>query len=122
MINDQAAGLGGKAVAGTPRDSLYVLDVLYDRDGGKRPEMIVTDTASCSDIVNMLGRYSFQLPDLPGGPRPLRDRDAVDEEYHSVMGVSGQDADDPSRRAQSWRRIRKPERGLRTSEVQVNPA
>ncbi|WTA84468.1 Tn3 family transposase [Streptomyces antimycoticus] len=46
MINDQAAGLGGKVVAGTPRDSLYVLDVLYDRDGGKRPEMIVTDTAS----------------------------------------------------------------------------
>lgn len=46
MINDQAAGLGGKVVAGTPRDSLYVLDVLYDRDGGRRPEMIVTDTAS----------------------------------------------------------------------------
>jgi hypothetical protein len=46
MINDQAAGLGGKVVAGTPRDSLYVLDVLYDRDGGKRPETIVTDTAS----------------------------------------------------------------------------
>nr|WP_223772481.1 Tn3 family transposase [Streptomyces sp. 135] len=46
MINDQAAGLGGKVVAGTPRDSLYVLDVLDDRDGGRRPEMIVTDTAS----------------------------------------------------------------------------
>ncbi|WSV02143.1 transposase [Streptomyces sp. NBC_01020] len=46
MINDQTAGLGGKVVAGTPRDSLYVLDVLYDRDGGKRPDMIVTDTAS----------------------------------------------------------------------------
>jgi hypothetical protein len=46
MVNDQAAGLGGKVVAGTPRDSLYVLDVLYDRDGGRRPEMIVTDTAS----------------------------------------------------------------------------
>ena len=168
MINDQAAGLGGKVVAGTPRDSLYVLDVLYDRDGGKRPEMIVTDTASYSGIVfglltlagfayapqpadlpdqkmwridratdygafededqigalglvlnalvlfntrymdavvnqlraegfdvrdedvarlspfvrhhiNMLGRYSFQLPDLPGGLRPLRDPDATDE-------------------------------------------
>jgi hypothetical protein len=31
MINDQAAGLGAKVVAGTPRDSLYVLDVLYDQ-------------------------------------------------------------------------------------------
>lgn len=30
--------------------------------------------------VNMLGRYSFSLPDLPGGLRPLRDVDAVDEE------------------------------------------
>jgi TnpA family transposase len=70
MINDQAAGLGGKVVASTPRDSLYVLDVLYDRDGGKRPEMIVTDTASYSDIVfgllTLAGfAYAPQLADLP---------------------------------------------------------
>ena len=30
--------------------------------------------------VNMLGRYSFQLPDLPGGMRPLRDKNAVGDE------------------------------------------
>nr|WP_234377529.1 transposase [Streptomyces sp. CB02120-2] len=30
--------------------------------------------------INMLGRYSFQLPDLTGGLRSLRDPDAVDEE------------------------------------------
>ncbi|MEU2358702.1 Tn3 family transposase [Streptomyces misionensis] len=70
MINDQAAGLGGKVVAGTPRDSLYVLDVLYDRDGGTRPKMIVTDTASYSDIVfgllTLAGfAYAPQLADLP---------------------------------------------------------
>lgn len=70
MINDQAAGLGGKVVAGTPRDSLYVLDVLYDRDGGRRPETIVTDTASYSDIVfgllTLAGfAYAPQLADLP---------------------------------------------------------
>lgn len=32
--------------------------------------------------INMLGRYSFQLPDLPdlpGGMRPLRDPDAAEE-------------------------------------------
>ncbi|MFI6527386.1 Tn3 family transposase [Streptomyces uncialis] len=68
--NDQAAGLSGKAVAGTPRDSLYVLDVLYDRDGGRRPEMTVTDTASYSDIVfgllTLAGfAYAPQLADLP---------------------------------------------------------
>jgi hypothetical protein len=29
--------------------------------------------------ANSLGRYSFRLPDLPGGMRPLRDPDAADE-------------------------------------------
>jgi TnpA family transposase len=40
---------------------VYVLDVLYNRDGGKRPEMIVTSTASYSDIV-------FGLLTLAGFP------------------------------------------------------
>lgn len=30
--------------------------------------------------INMLGRYSFKLPELPGGMRPLRDKDAADDE------------------------------------------
>lgn len=30
--------------------------------------------------INMLGRYSFPLLDLPGGLRPLREPDAADEE------------------------------------------
>lgn len=30
--------------------------------------------------INVLGRYSFRLPDLPGGLRPLRGRDATDDE------------------------------------------
>nr|WP_254878352.1 transposase [Streptomyces sp. NA04227] len=30
--------------------------------------------------IDMLGRYSFQLPDLPGGIRPLRDKHATDDE------------------------------------------
>ncbi|WP_433382014.1 Tn3 family transposase [Streptosporangium sp. CA-115845] len=30
--------------------------------------------------INMLGRYSFQLPNLPGGLWPLRDKDATDDE------------------------------------------
>jgi hypothetical protein len=29
--------------------------------------------------INMLGRCSFQLPDLPGGLRPLRAPDATDD-------------------------------------------
>nr|WP_258539662.1 Tn3 family transposase [Streptomyces ipomoeae] len=68
MINGQAAGLGGKVVAGTPRDSLYVLDVLYDRDGGKRPETTVTDTASYSDIVfGLLTLAGFAYAPQPAG-------------------------------------------------------
>lgn len=29
--------------------------------------------------INMLGRYSFQLPDLPDGLRPLRAPDTADD-------------------------------------------
>ncbi|MDH5675277.1 MAG: Tn3 family transposase [Myxococcales bacterium] len=70
MINDQASGLAAKVVAGTPRDSLHVLDVVHDQDGGIRPEMIVTDTASYSDVVfgllTLCGyQYAPQLADLP---------------------------------------------------------
>ncbi|MCA1224064.1 transposase [Streptomyces sp. 8L] len=42
------------------------------------------DVASLSPFVrhhiNVLGRYSFQLPDLPGGLRPPRGKHAADEE------------------------------------------
>ncbi|GAA2332023.1 hypothetical protein GCM10010246_14170 [Streptomyces cuspidosporus] len=30
--------------------------------------------------IHMLGRYSFQLPELPGGLRPLRDPDVAGDE------------------------------------------
>lgn len=55
-----------------------MLDVLYDRDGGRRPEMIVTDTSSYSvfGLLTFAGyAYAPQLADLPGqkmwriGPR-----------------------------------------------------
>ena len=70
MINDQAVGLGAIVVAGTPRDSLHTVDVIYSQDGGKRPEVIITDTGSYSDIVfaliHLLGMsYRPQLADLP---------------------------------------------------------
>jgi TnpA family transposase len=70
MVNDQAVGLGGVVVAGTPRDSLHTIDVIYSQDGGQRPEVIVTDTASYTDVVfgllHLLGfSYRPQLADLP---------------------------------------------------------
>lgn len=30
--------------------------------------------------INVLGRYSFALPEMPGGLRPLRDKDRGDSE------------------------------------------
>lgn len=44
-------GLGAKVVTGTVRDSLHMIDVAFRRDGGPRPEVLVTDTGSYSDIV-----------------------------------------------------------------------
>jgi len=70
MINDQAAGFGGKVVAGTVRDSLHMIDVLFNQDGGQRPDIVVSDTGSYSDLVfglvNLLGaQYRPALADLP---------------------------------------------------------
>jgi TnpA family transposase len=50
VINDQVMGLGGVVVPGTLRDSLFILDAIHSRDGGPRPETVITDTASYSDI------------------------------------------------------------------------
>lgn len=49
VINDQVMGIGGVVVPGTLRDSLFILDAIHNRDGGPRPEVVITDTASYSD-------------------------------------------------------------------------
>ncbi|GGJ72395.1 hypothetical protein GCM10010121_098740 [Streptomyces brasiliensis] len=51
LVNDQVMGLGGVVVPGTLRDSLFILDAIHARDGGPKPETVITDTASYSDIV-----------------------------------------------------------------------
>ena len=51
VVNDQVMGIGGLVVPGTLRDSLFILDAIHNRDGGPRPEIVITDTASYSDIV-----------------------------------------------------------------------
>ncbi|MEV4166430.1 Tn3 family transposase [Nonomuraea dietziae] len=83
-INDQVSGIGQMVVAGTPRDSLHILDALLNLDGGVKPEMVTTDNASYSDMVfgvfDILGyRFSPRFADLadqrlwradlPEGPR-----------------------------------------------------
>ncbi|MFI9413993.1 transposase [Nocardia gamkensis] len=69
-VNDQGMGLAGMVVSGTPRDSLYTIDLMYRRDGGARPEVFISDTGSYSDMVfgllNLLGvSYRPELADLP---------------------------------------------------------
>src|SRR5207248_6991712 len=58
MISDQAMGLTGRVLSGTPRDTLHFVDLVYDPHGGPGPEVLITDQ----------GSYS--------GP-DLRDRDAA---------------------------------------------
>ena len=43
MISDQAVGLAGKVTSGTPKDTLHVVDLVYDPYGGPRPEVLITD-------------------------------------------------------------------------------
>ncbi len=68
-VNDQVLGIGAQIVTGTPRDSLHILDVLLNLDGGPKPEIIATDEASYSDMVfglfSMLGyRFSPRIADI----------------------------------------------------------
>ncbi len=69
-VSDHAVGIAGQVVSGTPRDSLRLIDLIYAQDGGRRPEVLVTDTGSYSDVVfglvTLLGfDYRPQLADLP---------------------------------------------------------
>ncbi|MGH9224309.1 MAG: Tn3 family transposase [Acidimicrobiales bacterium] len=66
MVNDQAVGLGHKVVSGTPRDTLHVLDVAFNHDGGQPPEVLVTDAGSYSDVVFGL----VHLMDMAYRPAP----------------------------------------------------
>lgn len=57
-------------VSGTPKDTLHVVDLVYNPDGGPRPEVLITNQGSYSDvvfgIVTLLGfDYRPVLADLP---------------------------------------------------------
>ncbi|MFB9681776.1 Tn3 family transposase [Streptosporangium vulgare] len=76
VVNDQVVGIGGLVVPGTLRDSLFILDAIRTLDGGPKPETVVTDTASYSDIVSGLFaicgyQFSPRIADL-GGTRLWR--------------------------------------------------
>ncbi|MFF8919040.1 Tn3 family transposase [Streptomyces sp. NPDC015032] len=59
-------------------NTLPLQDILSEERWQNRP----TDgpCRRCPEPTSMLGRYSFQLPELPGGLRPLRDPDSAEDE------------------------------------------
>ena len=70
-------GLASKAP--TLRDSLFILDAIHTLDGGQRPETVITDTASYSDIVfGLFAICGYQcLPSAQAdGTRPSATRPA----------------------------------------------
>ena len=81
MINDQAAGIAGKVVGGTIRDSLHMIDVWYSQDGGQRPDIIVSDTGSYSDLV-------FGLVSLLGGEYQPALADILDQKDWRVSATA----------------------------------
>ena len=81
VISDQAVGLAGRVVSGAPRDSLHMLDVIFSQDHGQRPDVLVADSGSYSDLVfglsSLLGiEYRPELADLPDQRTWRMDRDA----------------------------------------------
>src|SRR5699024_10215638 len=70
MISDRQLGLGARIVSGSPKDTLHVVDLTYNPDGGPQPELLITDEGAYSDIVfgivTLLGfDYRPALADLP---------------------------------------------------------
>ncbi len=93
MVNDRVMGLGGVVVPGTLRDSLFILNALHARDGGPKPEIVITDTASHSDIVFDLFAicgYQFapRIADLPDTrlwrANPTADYRSLQQTCHQV--------------------------------------
>jgi len=81
VISDQAVGLAAKVVSGAPRDSLHMIDVIFSQDQGQRPEVLIADTGSYSDLVFGLSTllaiaYRPELADLPDQRTWRIDRDA----------------------------------------------
>jgi TnpA family transposase len=108
-------GLGGVVVPGTVRDSLYILDAIHSLDVPDRPEQVITDTASYSDIVFGLFaicgyQFSPRIADIGDtrlwriptttGPRPSYGRfdelgrhtiklDVIRREWDAMLRVAG---------------------------------
>ncbi len=82
-MEDQLGALGLVLNAVVLFNTRYI-DAAVAELSGQGFDVRDADVARLSPFVrhhiNMLGRYSFQLPELPGGMRPLRGPDDADEQ------------------------------------------
>ena len=87
-VVDRFMGLGGIVMPGTLRDSLCILDAVFNLDGPVRPEIVITDTGSDSDLVFGLFaicgyQFSPRIADISDAgcgastPPPLRSAEPV---------------------------------------------
>jgi hypothetical protein len=93
LLSDQCTGLNAITVPGTLRDSLVLLAVVLEQQTELQPTQIMTDTGAYPvrpedearlspfghEHINMLGRYSFSVPEAVarGELRPLSRKDDV---------------------------------------------
>ncbi|GAA2680584.1 hypothetical protein GCM10010412_064850 [Nonomuraea recticatena] len=112
-------GIGGLVVPGTLRDSLFILDALFNLDGGPKPETVVTDNASYSDIVFGLFaicgyQFSPRIADLADtrlwrtntaasyGPLEHMSRHTMSLPYSAHVGVLEHQAANSSKELSAW--------------------
>ncbi|MGH9011390.1 MAG: Tn3 family transposase [Acidimicrobiia bacterium] len=121
LVTDQYVGVAGMVVSGTPRDTLHLVDLIYRQDSGARPEVIIADTGSYSDMIFGLLRllgfdYRPQLADLPDTRLWRLDPDAD----YGPLSTASRNRIDPSRVVQQWPEILRVVASIHTGAVSAH--
>jgi TnpA family transposase len=103
LITDQGVGTASMVVSGTARDSLNAVDLLYRRDGGRQPQVLISDTGSYTDmtfsLLRLLGvAYRPELADLPD-QKLWRINPNAD---YGILDATARGRVDPSRIKRHW--------------------
>ncbi len=125
MINDQSAGIAGMVVSGAPKESLHMIDVMYRQDGGQRPDIVITDEGSYSDLVfglvHLLGRkYRPALADIPDHKLwRIKPRPGVAETDYGPLNTAARGRLDLAKVAQHWPEILRVAGSIHTGTVRA---
>ncbi|GGV57568.1 transposase [Streptomyces spectabilis] len=120
VVSDRVMGLGGIVMPGTLRDSLGILDAMFNLDSPVRPEIVITDTGSYSDLVFGL----FAICGYQFSPRIADISDArlrrfdMGKDYGPLQSVSRQRAQ-VERIAQNWEDMLRVVGSLQTGKVRA---